>query len=46
MKRFFAILAFLAGGISVEIARPLNCTLMQSTQPRLRRHTLRCNDGK
>jgi hypothetical protein len=46
MKRLFAIMAFLAGGISVEIAKPLNCSLMESSQPRIRRHKLRYSDGK
>jgi hypothetical protein len=50
MKRFFAIIAFLAGGISVEIVKPLNCTLMESSQPRFqsrrRRHKLRFSNGK
>lgn len=38
MKRLFAILAFLAGGISVEIVKPLNCSLITSSQPRIRRY--------
>lgn len=50
MKRFLAILAFLGGGISVEITKPLNCTLLESSQPRLqtgrRRLKLRFNNGK
>lgn len=46
MRRFFAILAFLVGGISVEIAKPLNCTLMEASQPRLKRHKIRCRNGK
>jgi hypothetical protein len=46
MKRLFAIMAFLAGGISVEIAKPLNCSLMESSQPHIRRHRLKCSDGK
>ena len=45
MKRLFAIMAFLFGGMSVEITKPLHCTLMQSSQPRLRRDKLRGNDG-
>lgn len=46
MRRFFAIMAFLAGGISVEIAKPLNCTLMESSQRRLKRHKIRCINGE
>ncbi|RBA23739.1 hypothetical protein EV677_1801 [Herminiimonas fonticola] len=46
MKRLFAIMAFLAGGISVELTKPLNCTLMESSQPRLKRHKIRCSNGK
>jgi hypothetical protein len=46
MRKFLAILAFLAGGISVEIAKPINCLLITTTQPRARRNTLRSDDGK
>jgi hypothetical protein len=46
MKRLFAIVAFLVGGMSVEIAKPLHCSLMQSSQPRIRRNKLRYSDGK
>jgi hypothetical protein len=46
VKRFFAIMAFLAGGISVEIAKPVNCLLITTTQMRGRRNKLRCDDGK
>lgn len=41
MRRLLAILAFLAGGISVELTTPVNCSLITATQPRKRRHTLR-----
>jgi len=37
MKRLFAIMAFLFGGMSVEITKPLHCTLVQSSAPRARR---------
>jgi len=33
MKRLFAILALLAGGICAEIAHPLHCTLITSSRP-------------
>lgn len=46
MKRLFAIMAFLAGGIGVEIAKPLNCSLMESSAPRVRRDKLRYGNGK
>ncbi|MGF6773786.1 hypothetical protein P3T18_006300 [Paraburkholderia sp. GAS199] len=28
MKRFFAILAFMAGGLATELAHPLQCSLI------------------
>lgn len=46
MRRLFAIMAFLFGGLSVEIVKPLNCSLMESSQPRLGRTKRKCNDGK
>jgi hypothetical protein len=46
MKRVLAILAFLAGGISVEIANPLKCSLIASSQARIQRRRLRYSDGK
>jgi hypothetical protein len=46
MKRLFAIVALLAGGISVEIVKPLNCSLIASSQPRIRRHKVRYSNGK
>lgn len=46
MKRLFAIMAFLVSGISVEIAKPLHCTLIQSSGPRLRRDKLRDSNGQ
>jgi hypothetical protein len=46
MRRYLAIMAFLFGGLSVEVAKPLNCSLMQSSQPRLKRHKIRCRNGK
>lgn len=46
IKRLFAIMAFLAGGISVELARPVNCLLITTTQTRGKRNKLRCDDGK
>ena len=33
MKRLFAILAFLAGGICAEIAHPVHCNLITSSRP-------------
>jgi len=46
MRHYLAIMAFLFGGLSVEIAKPLNCSLMESSQPRLKRHKIRCSNGK
>lgn len=46
MKRFIATLAFLFGGITAEITKPLSCTLMASSQLRVRRPKLRYNNGK
>ncbi len=36
-KRLFAIMAFLCGGLSVEVVKPLHCSLMASSQPRNQR---------
>ena len=33
MKRLFAIVAFIAGGIAAEIAHPLQCTLIAASRP-------------
>lgn len=46
INRLFAIMAFLAGGISVELAKPVNCLLITTSQTRGKRNTLRCDDGK
>ncbi len=46
IKRFVAITAFLIGGISVELATPVNCLLIATSQPRGRRSKLRFEDGK
>jgi len=45
-KRLLAIVAFLAGGISVEIAKPINCLLITTSQPQRNRNKLRFDDGK
>ncbi|MFZ6645979.1 hypothetical protein ACO0LO_09690 [Undibacterium sp. TJN25] len=37
MKRLFAILAFLAGGLSAELAKPVNCSLIHTSVSRIRR---------
>jgi len=36
MKRLFAIMAFVAGGLCAELATPLNCSLITSTRTRQR----------
>lgn len=46
IKHFLAVMAFLAGGLSVEIAKPVNCLLITTTQPRAKRNKLRFDDGK
>ncbi len=46
MKRYLAIMAFLFGGFSVEVAKPLHCLLMQASQPHARTRKLRCGHGK
>lgn len=45
-KRFFAIMAFLFGGLSVEVVKPVNCLLIASSQPRNTRLKIRCSNGK
>lgn len=45
-KRYFAIMAFLFGGLSVEVVKPLNCSLVTSSQPRNKRLKIRCSNGK
>lgn len=45
-KRYFAIMAFLFGGLSVEVVKPLNCSLMTSSQPRNTRLKIRFSNGK
>ncbi len=37
MKRLMAILAFLFGGLSVEVVKPVDCSLIESAQQRTRR---------
>jgi hypothetical protein len=46
MKHLLAIMAFVAGGIGVEIAKPFNCLLITTSQACRARRTLRCDDGK
>jgi hypothetical protein len=37
MRRLLAILAFLAGGLAVEIVHPLQCSLMQVSRVQVKR---------
>jgi hypothetical protein len=37
MKRLFAIVAFIAGGIAAEIAHPLQCSLIAASRPQEKR---------
>jgi hypothetical protein len=37
MKRLFAIVALLAGGLAVEIAHPLQCSLITASRIRVKR---------
>ena len=45
MKRLLAILAFLAAGVSVEITRASDCSLIESSQPKPRRKKDEGNAG-
>ena len=46
MKRFLATVAFLFGGMTAEIANPLTCSLIASSQSRACRLKLRFKNGK
>ncbi|MDB5795642.1 MAG: hypothetical protein JWR25_2021 [Noviherbaspirillum sp.] len=46
MKRVFAVFAFLAGGISVEIVKPMKCSLIGISQVGMRATERRYGDGK
>jgi hypothetical protein len=37
MRKFFAILAFLAGGITTEMRNPLQCTTIPASAGKLKR---------
>lgn len=37
MKRLFAIVALLAGGLAAEIAHPVQCTLITASRIRVKR---------
>ncbi|MES2071560.1 MAG: hypothetical protein V4488_14490 [Pseudomonadota bacterium] len=37
MKRLLAIFAFIAGGFSAELAKPVNCSLIHTPASRSRR---------
>ncbi len=39
MKRLFAIFAFVAGGFSAELAKPINCSLINTRVSSTRRRT-------
>ena len=37
MRRFMAILAFLAGGLAAELAHPVHCSLVNVNRVRVKR---------
>jgi len=40
MKHLFAIIAFIAGGLSAELAKPINCSLIHAQVSRNRRRAI------
>jgi hypothetical protein len=39
MKRLFAILGFMAGGLAAELAHPVQCSLITASRVQVKRQT-------